>query len=146
MIALHIAQPWIWTLAGGRRHDETAPQLNASLSGTLGQNGWYQDATLNATGSDALSGLDGLCPAPFTFGDGENQVTVSLDAGDDGPKTVTVALSIEQFRWLKQAISNQRQVWDILVQLQQLTAQYALQNIPGPPRRKQLSKKRLGLN
>ncbi len=63
-----------------------------------------------------------------------------------GPKTVTVALSAEQFEWLKQAISNQRQVWEILMQLQQMTAHHALENIPGPPRRKRLSKKRLGLN
>lgn len=63
-----------------------------------------------------------------------------------GPKTVTVALSAEQFDWLKQAISNQREVWDILLQLQQLTAKHALENIPGPLRRKRLSKKRLGLN
>jgi uncharacterized protein DUF6788 len=63
-----------------------------------------------------------------------------------GPKTVTVALSAEQFSWLKQAISNQREVWDILMQLQQLTAKHALENLSGPPRRKRLSKKRLGLN
>lgn len=63
-----------------------------------------------------------------------------------GPKTVTVALSAQQFGWLKRAISNQREVWDILMQLQHLTAQHALKNIPGPHRRKRLSKKRLGLN
>jgi phosphodiesterase/alkaline phosphatase D-like protein len=63
-----------------------------------------------------------------------------------GPKTVTVALSAEQFSWLKRAVSNQREVWDVLMQLQQLTAQHALENLPGPPRRKRLSKKRLGLN
>ena|SRR5579863_8710395 len=63
-----------------------------------------------------------------------------------GPKTVTVALSAEQFSWLKQAIRNQREVWDILMQLQQLTAQHALENLPGPHRRKRLSKKRLGIN
>jgi Family of unknown function (DUF6788) len=63
-----------------------------------------------------------------------------------GSKTVTVALSAEQFSWLKQAISNQREVWDILMQLQQLTAKYTLETLPGPPRRKRLSKKRLGLN
>jgi hypothetical protein len=63
-----------------------------------------------------------------------------------GTKTVTVALSAEQFAWLKQAISNQRQVWDILTQLQQLTAKHALENIAGPPRRKRLSNKKLGLN
>src|SRR3974390_147866 len=53
-----------------------------------------------------------------------------------GGKTVTVALSAQQFDWLKQAISNQREVWDILMELQQLTARYALENLPGPPRRK----------
>ena len=63
-----------------------------------------------------------------------------------GAKTVTVALSAEQFDWLKQAIANQRKVWDILLELQRLTAQHALRNIPGPARRKPLSKKRLGLN
>jgi hypothetical protein len=63
-----------------------------------------------------------------------------------GRKTVTVALSAEQFNWLKQAISNQREVWDILTEMQQLTAKHVLENIPGPPRRKRLIKKRLGLN
>jgi hypothetical protein len=63
-----------------------------------------------------------------------------------GPKTVTVALSAEQFNWLQQAILNQREVWDLLMQLQKLTAEYALKNLPGPARRKSLSKKRLGLN
>jgi hypothetical protein len=63
-----------------------------------------------------------------------------------GPKTVTVALSIEQFEWLRHAITNQRKVWDILMQLQQLTAQHVIENLPNPPRRKRLSKKRLGLN
>jgi hypothetical protein len=63
-----------------------------------------------------------------------------------GPRTITVALSAEQFSWLKQAISNQREVWDILRQLQQLSAEHALQHLPGPHRRKRLSKKRLGLN
>jgi hypothetical protein len=63
-----------------------------------------------------------------------------------GKKTVTVALSAEQFDWLKGAIANQREVWDILMQLQQLTAQHVLTNLPNPPRRKRLSKKRLGLN
>ena len=63
-----------------------------------------------------------------------------------GAKTVTVALSAEQFDWLKHAVRNQREVWDILMQLQRLTAEHALKNLPGPPRRKRLSKKSLGLN
>ena len=63
-----------------------------------------------------------------------------------GPETVTVALSAEQFQWLQQAISNQREVCDILMQLQQLTACHASENIPGPPRRKRLSRKKTSLN
>jgi hypothetical protein len=63
-----------------------------------------------------------------------------------GAKTVTVALSAEQFAWLRQAIANQRKVWVTLMEMQRLTAAYALQNLPNPPRRKRLSKKRLGLN
>jgi hypothetical protein len=63
-----------------------------------------------------------------------------------GPKTVTVALSAEQFHWLQGAIANQRKVWDILMQLQQLTAQHVLQNLPNPSRRKRITKKRFGLN
>jgi hypothetical protein len=61
-------------------------------------------------------------------------------------KTVTVALSAQQFAWLKQAIANQRLVWETLMRMQHLTAKYALQNLPNPPRRKRLSNKRLGLN
>jgi hypothetical protein len=63
-----------------------------------------------------------------------------------GTKTVTVALSAEQFQWLQHAIANQREVWDILMQLQQLTAQHLLENLPNPSRHKRLSKKRFGLN
>jgi hypothetical protein len=63
-----------------------------------------------------------------------------------GAKTVTVALSPEQFAWLKTAIANQREVWNTLMQMQSLSAQHALQNLPNPPRRKRLNKKRLGLN
>jgi hypothetical protein len=63
-----------------------------------------------------------------------------------GKKTVTVALSAEQFAWLKLAVANQRQVWNILMQMQHLTAQHALENLPNPLRRKRLTKKHLGLN
>lgn len=61
-------------------------------------------------------------------------------------KTVTVALSAEQFEWLKEPIANQRKVWDILAKLQHLTARHALEHLPSPPRRKRLNKKKLGLN
>jgi len=63
-----------------------------------------------------------------------------------GSKTVTVALSADQFAWLKQAIGNQRQVWDLLLQMQRMSLEYMWENVPGPARRKRLSKKTLGLN
>lgn len=63
-----------------------------------------------------------------------------------GGKTVTVALSAEQFRWLGEAIANQRAVWEILTEMQRLTLTHMWEHLPGPPRRKRLSKKTLGLN
>jgi hypothetical protein len=61
-------------------------------------------------------------------------------------KTVTVALSAEQFAWLKSAITNQRKAWDLLDQMNQLTLDYMWENLPSTTRRKRLSKKTLGLN
>jgi hypothetical protein len=63
-----------------------------------------------------------------------------------GRKTVTVALSAEQFKWLARANANQREVWEILMRMQQLTLKYMWRKLPGPPRRKRLSNKTLGLN
>jgi hypothetical protein len=63
-----------------------------------------------------------------------------------GHKTITVALSAEQFQWLKKAIGNQRRVWNLLAQMQKLTLRYLWKNLPEPRRRKSLSKKTLGLN
>ena len=61
-------------------------------------------------------------------------------------KTVTVALSAEQFKWLKSAIANQRKVWDLLEQMNRLTLAYMWKTLPSTTRRKRLSKKTLGLN
>lgn len=61
-------------------------------------------------------------------------------------KTVTVALSGEQFAWLKKAIANQRTIEDILSQMHQQTLEYMWKNLPSTPRRKKLSKKTLGTN
>src|SRR5436190_13627703 len=61
-------------------------------------------------------------------------------------KTVTVALSAEQFAWLKAAIANQRKLWALLKQMNQLTLRYMWKNLPSTIRRKTLSKKTLGLN
>jgi hypothetical protein len=61
-------------------------------------------------------------------------------------KTVTVALSAEQFRWLKSAITNQRKARDLLRRLQQLSLKFMWKHLPTAPRRKSLSNKTLGLN
>jgi phosphodiesterase/alkaline phosphatase D-like protein len=63
-----------------------------------------------------------------------------------GGKTITVALSAEQFHWLKKAIANQRRTWNLLAQMQKLTLRYMWKNLPETRRRKSLSKKTLGLN
>jgi len=61
-------------------------------------------------------------------------------------KTITVALSREQFAWLQAAIANQREVWKTIEEMQQLTLQYMWKHLPSAPRRKSLSKKTLGVN
>ncbi|MHC1767146.1 MAG: DUF6788 family protein [Verrucomicrobiia bacterium] len=63
-----------------------------------------------------------------------------------GGKTITVALSAEQFAWLEPAIANQRELLEILTEMQRITAEHVLRNLPNPSRRKRFSKKRLGLN
>ena len=63
-----------------------------------------------------------------------------------GRKTVTVALSAAQFQWLKAAIVNQREVGEILRQMQKLSLRYLWQNVPSTTRRKRLSKRTLGIN
>ena len=61
-------------------------------------------------------------------------------------KTITVALSAEQFAWLKAAIANQRKAWNILEQMHRQTLEHMWQTLPGTTRRKKLSNKTLGLN
>lgn len=61
-------------------------------------------------------------------------------------KTITVALSREQFQWLRQAVANQRKLGRIIEQMQTLSHQILFQTVPGVVRRKRLSKKVLGLN
>ncbi len=60
-------------------------------------------------------------------------------------KTVSVALSKEQYEWLKQAIENWRAVQDLLKEMQRLSRQVLFETLPHPPRRKRLGKKVLGL-
>lgn len=60
-------------------------------------------------------------------------------------KTVSVALSKEQFQWLDQAIAQWRQVQATLKEMQRLSRQVLFETVPHPPRRKRLGKKVLGL-
>jgi hypothetical protein len=60
-------------------------------------------------------------------------------------KTVSVALSQEQYQWLKEAIANWRRVQKILQEMQRLSRQVLFETVPNPKRRKQLGKKVLGL-
>ena len=63
-----------------------------------------------------------------------------------GPKTVTVALSAEQFAWLTAAIANQRKAWELLLQMQQLSVRHMWKTLPSTVRRKRLSRRTLGVN
>ena len=60
-------------------------------------------------------------------------------------KTVSVALSKEQYEWLNTAITNWRTVQAALRQMQRLSRQVLFTTIPGTQRRKRLSKKTMGL-
>jgi virulence-associated protein VapD len=60
-------------------------------------------------------------------------------------KTVTVALSKQQYQWLRKAVTNQRQLQKIVARMQTVSRQVLFENLPGVTRRKDLSKKVLGL-
>jgi cyclopropane fatty-acyl-phospholipid synthase-like methyltransferase len=60
-------------------------------------------------------------------------------------KTVSVALSREQYSVLKQAIENWREAQEILQRMQALSREVIFDTLPNPPRRKRLGKKVLGL-
>lgn len=61
-------------------------------------------------------------------------------------KTLSVALSKEQFQWLRSAIAQWREVQATLKEMQRLSRWVLFETLPHPPRRKKLGKKVLGLN
>jgi hypothetical protein len=61
-------------------------------------------------------------------------------------KTVSVALSKEQYEALAVAIENWRELKAILQEMQALSRQMIFETLPNPPRRKRLGKKVLGTN
>ena len=60
-------------------------------------------------------------------------------------KTLSVALSKEQFEWLQQAIAQWREAQALLREMQRLSRRVLFETVPHPPRRKKLGKKVLGV-
>jgi hypothetical protein len=60
-------------------------------------------------------------------------------------KTVSVALSREQYEWLREAIVQWRTVQSTLREMQRLSREVLFTTVPHPPRRKRLGKRVLGL-
>jgi hypothetical protein len=60
-------------------------------------------------------------------------------------KTVSVALSQEQFVWLQQAIANWRSLQATIKEMQRRSRAVLFATVPHPPRRKRLNKSVLGL-
>jgi hypothetical protein len=60
-------------------------------------------------------------------------------------KTITVALSPEQFRSLKQAVDNERRLWETVQHMERIARKILFETVPHARRRKRLSKKVLGL-
>jgi len=100
--------------------------LYARLRGQLSQTGWISQGYVQDRGP----GAGGPC----------YQWTRKVKG-----KTVSVALSQEQYQWLAQAIGNWRKLQATLKEMQRLSRQVLFETLPNPKRRKRLGKKVLGL-
>ncbi len=60
-------------------------------------------------------------------------------------RTITVALSAEQFRALNQAVENERKLWKTVQKMETISRQILFGTLPHAHRRKRLGKKVLGL-
>ena len=56
-------------------------------------------------------------------------------------KTVSVALSKEQYEWLQEAIQNWRKIQATLKEMQRLSRRVLFETVKNPPRRKRLGKR-----
>jgi hypothetical protein len=61
-------------------------------------------------------------------------------------KTITVSLSAPQFAAMKQAVTNERQLWKTIEQMERVSRQIIFASTPDTQRRKRLTKKVLGSN
>src|SRR5713226_5877412 len=59
-------------------------------------------------------------------------------------RTITVALSAEQFRALNQAVENERKLWKTVQKMETISRQILFGTLPHAHRRKRLGKKVLG--
>jgi hypothetical protein len=59
-------------------------------------------------------------------------------------KTITVSLSRQQFAAMKQAVQNERKLWNTIQQMEKVSRQILFASLPDTPRRKRLAKKVLG--
>lgn len=60
-------------------------------------------------------------------------------------KTVSVALSKDQYLWLKDAVRNWRSAHQSLLRMEQISRTILFNTLPNPSRRKPLSKKTMGI-
>lgn len=61
-------------------------------------------------------------------------------------KTVSLALSPAQFQAMKEAVANERKLWQIIQEMERVSRRIIFLSAPDTRRRKRLSKKLLGLN
>jgi hypothetical protein len=59
-------------------------------------------------------------------------------------KTITVSLSRQQFVAMKQAVQNERKLWNTIQQMEKVSRQILFASLPDTRRRKRLAKKVLG--
>jgi hypothetical protein len=61
-------------------------------------------------------------------------------------KTVSVALSQEQFEAMQEAVTNERKLWKTVQEMERISRRIIFASVSDTRRRKRLSKKVLGLN
>jgi hypothetical protein len=61
-------------------------------------------------------------------------------------KTVSVALSQEQYEAMKEAVANERKLWQTMQEMKRVSRRIIFASTPDTHRRKRLSKNVLGLN
>jgi hypothetical protein len=106
--------------------DQEWETVYARLRGQLSQTGWISQGYVQDRGP----GAGGPC----------YQWTRKVKG-----KTVSVALSQEQYLWLKKTIENWKKLQETLKEMQLLSRQVLFETLPNPKRRKRLGKKVLGL-